>query len=306
MTSIFFIVDGPGLEAQAALLAATLRAHNGDRFRLIAYVPDRHRPHLNPDLVALFAAAGVEIRRLAVAATVWAKPYPHGNKILAATDTRGPGHAMFVDTDMICTAPIDLTGLVHPRAVAMTPEGRPSWGKDLAAWARVYDQFDLTLPQERITLMRGKRRAFVPYFNAGMILFPEGPLAEGQTFGDLWLHTALVIDHIVPVADKRPWLDQISLPVTLKRHGLSYVLAPEALNFSTSRRLPTAQDRPSLMHYHRFGYLADWPQQRALALAQTRALAGDALFARLQATFAPWWQAPPTPAAVAPSARAAA
>ena len=48
MTAIFFIIDGPGLEAQAALLAATLAHHNGQRFRLIAYVPDRHRPHLNP------------------------------------------------------------------------------------------------------------------------------------------------------------------------------------------------------------------------------------------------------------------
>ena len=48
MTAIFFIIDGAGLEAQAALLAATLAHHNGQRFRLIAYVPDRHRPHLEP------------------------------------------------------------------------------------------------------------------------------------------------------------------------------------------------------------------------------------------------------------------
>ena len=293
MVTIFFIIDGPGLEAQAALLAATLRHHNADRFRLIGYVPDRHRPRLNPDLVALLGGCGVELRRLAVAATVWAKPYPHGNKILAATDARGAGHAMFLDTDMICTAPIELAGLLHARAIAVTPEGKPSWGKDMVGWRRVYDQFDLALPRDRITLARGRRREFLPYFNAGMILFPEGALVRGQSFGEVWLDTALVIDHIVPVADKRPWLDQISLPVTLKRHGLDYVLAPEALNFSVSRRAPIGTEAPVLMHYHRFGYLADWPRFQAAALAQTRAVAGEALFARLLAAYGPLWHSQP-------------
>ena len=299
MVTIFFIVDGHGLEAQAALLATTLAHHNQTRFRTIAYVPDRHRPHLNPDLVAVLGRCGVEMRRLAVAATVWSKPYPHGNKILAAADMRGTGHAMFLDTDMICVAPIDLTGLLHDRAIAVTPEGKPTWGKDLADWAQVYDQFDLPLPTDRVTLTRGKRRSFLPYFNAGMVLFPERPLVQGQRFGDLWLHTALIIDHVAPVRDKRPWLDQISLPVTLKRHGLDYVLAPEALNFSSQSRTDTGQDAPVLMHYHRFGYLADWPRFQQTALDQTRAIAGDTLFARLQDAYGAQWHQPASLASVA-------
>ncbi len=303
MITIFFIIDGPVLEAQAALLAATLVHHNATAFRYVAYIPDRHRPHLNPDLVALLTRAGVEMRRLAVAATVWAKPYPHGNKILAAAENRGPNaggnHAMFIDTDMICTAPIDLAGLCHDRAIAVCPEGKPSWGEDLSRWQRVYDQFDLPLPDDRVTLSRGKRRQFLPYFNAGMILFPEGPLVQGQSFGDLWLHTALVIDHIVPVANKRPWLDQISLPVTLKHHGLSYVLAPEALNFSTSKRVETGTEAPVLMHYHRFGYLADWRRHQQAALGQTRKLAGGDLFDRLHDRFGVFWHGQPNVAEVA-------
>ena len=299
MVTIFFIIDGTGLEAQAALLAATLAHHNGGRFRLIAYVPDRHRLQLNPALIVHLDRCGVELRRLAVAATVWAKSYPHGNKILAATDRRGGGHAMFLDTDMICTAPIDLTGLLHDRAIAVAPEGKPSWGKDLIGWRRVYDQFDLPLPQDRVTLARGKRREFLPYFNAGMIVFPEGSLVHGQSFGELWLDTALVIDHIVPVADKRPWLDQISLPVTLKRHGLAYVLAPEALNFSISKRAELGNERPTLLHYHKFGHLADWPRHQQAAFAQTRAVAGEAVYARLEETYGPYWHRQPALAEVA-------
>ncbi len=293
MTTIFFLVDGPGLEAQAALLAATLRHHNGRRFHLIAYVPERHRAGLNPDLAAFLMGCGVEMRRLSMPLSPWAKPYPHGNKILAAADPRGSRHALFVDTDMICTAPLDLTGLMHPRAIAAVPEGKPTWGKDRSNWQRVYDHFGLDLPQDRITLCRGKRREFLPYFNAGMILFPEGPLVQGRSFADLWLDTALTIDHAVAVADKRPWLDQISLPVTLKRFGLDYVLAPEALNFSTARRTETGQELVALMHYHRFGYLAQWPRHHAAALAQTRHLAGEMMFDRLETAYGSYWHQPP-------------
>ena len=293
MTTIFFIVDGPVLEAQAALLAATLRHHNGQRFHLIAYVPDRHRAQMNPDLAAFLLGSGVEMRRLSMPLSVWTKPYPHGNKILAAADRRGPGHALFLDTDMICTAPLDLVGLMRTGAIAMVPEGKPTWGKDIANWQRVYDHFSLALPQDRVTLSRGKRREFLPYFNAGMILFAEGPLAQGRGFGDLWLDTALAIDHAVPVAEKRPWLDQISLPVTLKRFGLDYVLAPEALNFSTARRAETGSDVVAMMHYHRFGYLADWPRHQAAAFAQTRQLAGEMMFDRLETAYGAYWYLPP-------------
>ena len=293
MVTIFFIVDGQALEARAALLAATLAHHNGKRFRILAYVPDRHRPHLDPALVAHLDRCGVEMRRLGVAPTVWAKPYPHGNKILAATDARAGSHALFLDTDMICTAPIDLTGLLKDRAIALTPEGKPSWGEDVSRWQRVYDQFGLPLPQDRVNLARGKRREFLPYFNAGMILFPEAPLVHGKRFGDLWLDTSLIIDFIAPVKGKRPWLDQISLPVTLKRYDLDYLLAPEALNFSISNRVQLADDRPVLMHYHRFGFLADWPRYQQAAFEQTRVLAGEALFARLNDSYANHWHSLP-------------
>jgi hypothetical protein len=296
MLSIFFIIDGQGLEAQTALLAATLVHHNRRRFRYIGYVADRHRPALSPALVQLMAQCGVELRRLPGPSTVWAKPYPHGNKILAAADPRDGSHSMFLDSDMICTAPLDLTALTHDRAIGVAPEGKPSWGQDMRRWSRVYEQFDMGLPVDRVTLTRGKRRQFLPYFNAGMIVFPEGPLARGQSFGELWLDTALIIDHVVPVANKRPWLDQISLPVTLKRFALDYILADEALNFSISNRTALGDEAPALVHYHRFGFLAQWARYQEAALAQTRKLAGRALFGQLLDQYGPYWNSQPVQA----------
>lgn len=290
MLTIFFVIDGQHRAAQAALLAATLYHHNADQFRYIGYVPHDQNAIITPSLLHLLDACGVELRTLRPHATVWTKkPYPHGNKILASMDRRNGTHAMFIDTDMICTAPLSLSHLKAQFAVGVVPEGKPTWGKDLSRWLRVYNHFSLNLPDDRITLTRGKRLPFVPYFNAGMILFPEGPLARNESFGDLWLDTSLIIDHEVPVAEKRPWLDQISLPVTLKRFGLDYLIAEEALNFSISQRTPTGNETPMLLHYHRFSFLGLWPTFLADAIRLTQAIAGDACFDKLAESFGPYW-----------------
>ncbi|MEO8244055.1 MAG: hypothetical protein ABI832_17260 [bacterium] len=292
MTTIFFIIDGYGLEAQAALLIASLVHHNHDRFRYIGYVAARHQPDLNPELAALMRRCGVEIRILPEPAKPWRKPYPHGNKILAAAAHRDTSHSLFLDTDMLCTAPLDLIGLQSANAVGVVPEGTRSY-RDLTRWARIYNHFGLAMPQDRIRLMRRWKAEFLPYFNAGMICFPEAEISDGKRFAELWHDTALIIDHEVPVAQKRPWLDQISLPVTLKRFGMDYILADERLNFSISGRNPVGGDDPMMLHYHRWGYLANWPDRQQAAFDQARAVAGKGLYPRLEARFGGLWRAAP-------------
>ena len=293
MVAIFFVIEGVTLEAQAALLAATLHHHNGTTHRCIGYVPQPHIPALSPALVSLLQHCGAELRQLPDAPRPWKKPYPHGNKILAALDRRDSSHSMFLDSDILCLAPLDLASLIRPATVALVPEGRRSWGRDLDRWQRVYARFDLPLPQDRIQLSRSRTIQFVPYFNAGMVLFPEATLPHGRRFSESWYDTAMEIDHEVRVANKRPWLDQIALPVTLKRYQLDYHLADEAFNFSASNRVPKPGERPILLHYHRFGHLSNWPGQRQAALDQTRAIAGPALFSELQALYGGLWSAPP-------------
>ena len=293
MISIFFIIDGTRMEAQVALLASTLFHHNADSFAFIGYVSDKHRSALNPSFLQLMTCCRVEVRRLPGPSDVWARPFPHGNKILAATDWRDSSHSLFLDSDIICTSPLDLADLIRDRSIAVAPEGKPTWGKDISAWQSVYDHFDLPLPEDRVTLRRGRRRQFLPYFNAGVILFPEGPIVDERGFGKLWLETALAIDHRVAVHNKRPWLDQISLPVTLKRFGLGYTLAHDCLNYSISDRGQISNDTATLIHYHSFRDLAVWDGHRQAALGQTAQVAGEALFATLTAIYAEWWHCPP-------------
>ncbi|MDQ2065866.1 hypothetical protein Q9295_05750 [Xinfangfangia sp. CPCC 101601] len=186
---------------------------------------------------------------------------------------------------MICTAPLNLSALQSPNRIVMVPEGVPSWGKEPEQWPRAYAHFDLPMPTETVRLTRRRRRENPPYFNAGMVMFPEKP-PPGQShgFGSLWLETALHFDWHCAMRNKRPWLDQITLPLTVKRFGYDYLAAKAELNFSISDRAYEPQAQPALIHYHRWKYLAAWPQSRA-AFAALEKLAGPALAARLEADY---------------------
>lgn len=252
--SFLFVIDGPGLEAMSLLLAATLRRHH-PQAALIAYASARSRDALAPLTRRVHDRLGVEIRPFDVAQGFWKKDYPHGNKLFACADRRDGDLAVFLDTDVVCVAPLPL-GALTPGQVAAVPEGVASWGKDGDRWERAYAHVGLPLPEDRVTLTRGRKRAFWPYFNAGLVAFPEAEIAPGLTFGEAWLATARDFDWNCKVAQKRPWLDQITLPLTIKAHGLGYEALPDTWNFSLSDREKVGRARKSfVLHYHRRRYL---------------------------------------------------
>lgn len=185
---------------------------------------------------------------------------------------------------MVCAAPLDLAAEQRDGCVSLIPEGVPSWGKPNDHWDRAYGHFGLPLPEDRVRLTRRKRIEFLPYFNAGFVMFPETPLAGAKRFPELWLDTALEVDHRLKVPKKRPWLDQICLPLTLKRFGIGYHVCPVDYNFSVSDRLPEPEARPRIVHYHRWHYLNPWPQHAA-ALESLELMAGPGLAGALMDEF---------------------
>src|SRR5690606_39012801 len=130
-TSLFFICEGDHLTAQGLLLAASLRFHNAQRFHLIAYVPGAPLPDVAR---RAFDALNVDLRPLAVPDDYWKSPYPHGNKLFACAAKRETEKHVFLDTDMVCVAPLDLADHIGPDHVALVPEGTPTWGKDMTRW----------------------------------------------------------------------------------------------------------------------------------------------------------------------------
>jgi hypothetical protein len=255
--AFLFVVEGPRLEAQSLLLASSIRRHH-PRSMILGYRPIGAEPA--PAAVqSMFRAVGGLLLPLPPAQGLWRGAYPHGNKIIALAQPRDAAISIFLDTDMVMTAPLDAADLPGHGEVSVVPEGIQSWGKEEDRWERVYAHFGLSMPEERIRLLRGARRSSPPYFNAGFVAQRETDRVDGQTFGQLWLDTARKIDHEVGVANKRPWLDQIALPVTLRRFGLTYRLIDEAANFSISngRSLPDPF-APKILHYHRARFLRDW------------------------------------------------
>jgi len=285
-TTVFFIAEGPHLTAQATLLAASLRFHNGHAFDILAYVPGTDA--ISAPARAAFDHLSVTVEPLKTNPGLWKLPYPHGNKIFACAAPRAPGTHVFLDSDMVCVAPLDFTDIAPPGTVAMVPEGTPTWGKGNDRWNRVYAHFNLAMPTDRVHLVRRRRIEYLPYFNAGMVAFDGATGANGRGFGQLWLDTAHEIDQQVSVARKRPWLDQIALPVTLKRYGLGYNVLPDAWNFSISERPYEPDARPRLIHYHSFRYSTLWPQVRT-EIARMADTLGPAHMAALTPIYGDHW-----------------
>lgn len=260
---LFFVADGARLEQQSWLLAASLRAaHDGDaRIRQFAYVSESYRPELQDMTHALFEVCGVELRTLA-APPMWKRPYPHGNKIVAACDDRGTSHSVFLDTDMACTRSLAEFMDLAPDTISAAPEGRPTWGGKNARWTRAYAHFGLEVPSERVRLLRGAKIEHLPYYNAGFVAFPEATHPEdGRRFAQHWLDTALDFDLNCKIANKRPWLDQISLPLTAARFGYNVRVLDELHNYSLSHRADYAQTPDAvILHYHRMRFLNQSPQ----------------------------------------------
>jgi hypothetical protein len=143
----------------------------------------------------------------------------------------------------------------------MVPEDVPTWGYEGDGWEKVYAHFGMPLPTDRVRLVRGRQIEFLPYFNAGFVAFANAAVHEGKSFGALWKETAKEVDWNCNVGRKRPWLDQVTLPVTLKRFGLEYQVLPASYNFFTPRMKSNRQVKDAhVLHYHRKHSLKDIPK----------------------------------------------
>lgn len=255
-------MDGPNFEPGAILLSASLRWHMGETIPIEACVPNERLAKVTDLAHKVLEANRVAIRGFDAKAD-WKEPYPHGNKIVAACLPRPTPASVFFDTDTICTTQLDLTRLGDPHTVMAVPEGVATWGRRERDWAPLYAEFGLDIPSERIRLTRGRRRKVLPYFNAGLVGFSQAKGHDDQTFPEVWLDTALRLDRMA-IENRRPWLDQIALPLAAARMGAKLDVRGASYNFSLHRRDPVDDLRVHLMHYHLPRQYRKWAQCRAV------------------------------------------
>lgn len=230
--SVSFVCEPGRLEAQAVLLAASLREFH-PRLTLVAAVP-HPLPETTTQALDALGVLQASIRNPV------ADDYPIANKIaaLAAGDARGL--RVFVDSDVLCLRPLDWAVLRRQR-LAAKPADLRTFGGD-ALWQRLYGRFVLRVPADRVIASVSGQMMY-PYFNAGMLA-----TTEAIALAPVWAETCRAVDAMQDVNPRRPWLDQIALPLAAARLGLDTRSLGENWNYPA--HIKPLLGQPRLVHYH--------------------------------------------------------
>lgn len=257
--TLFYIVEPPDYQIMACMLLASIRQNFGPEVKAVGYCPEHRMGELDPAVLKAHAMAGAEVRPMKTEG-MWDEPYPHGNKIVACLQKRETEFSAFVDSDVLFLEPNTPSALVKPGHVSCSMAASMQWG-DHATWERIYAHFNMPVPEERLVLMRQKALGpVVPYFSAGFILFPEQAGPQGR-FPDVWYDTARALDRDTDLPKRRPYLDQMTLPLAIQRAGLHWNILPEEEHYILGGQLrgkPLPKNRGiKTVHYRNFAVLRE-------------------------------------------------
>ena len=251
-----YIVEPPDYQFMACSLLASIRTQFAPEVGAVGYCPAHRFDELHPSVHVAHEKMGAEIRPM-VTEGMWDTPYPHGNKIIAAMQPRDSRYSAFVDSDVLFLKPNTPSAICREAHVSCSAAASLIWAGD-EIWDVIWPAFGLPVPEERMHLMRRSAEERVPYFSAGLVVFPE---SGEKRFPDVWYDTARSIDRIETLENRRPYLDQMSLPVAIRRAGLDWNILPEEQHFILGGKLrgdPLPEDRDIYtVHYRNLAILRE-------------------------------------------------
>lgn len=259
--TVYFIVEPPRYEQMACYLAGSLRQQFGQTVALVGYCPDTKLDTVSKDVIAVLAKLGCEVRPFKVEGR-FSPEYPHGNKLLATLEPRDTEFSAFFDSDVLCLRPNNVENIIKDGHVSLTPAASMVWGTG-KTWNLIYETCGMPLPEERIKLMRQKgERGRLPYFSSGLFSFPEQHRnIDGKSFPQVWMDIAQTIDKNENIPGRRPYLDQISLPLAIQKSGLGWNILPEEQHFilgGSLRGEPLPEGREIFtVHYRKWDILKE-------------------------------------------------
>ena len=263
--TLYFIVEPPNYQVMACYLAASLRENFGDTVALVGYCPAQKLDLVHPEVKAALARMRCDLRPMLTEGR-FTPAYPHGNKILATLEPRETEFSGFMDSDILTLRPNSVESIIKDGCVSLTPAASMGWGKQ-SVWPSIYAAADMPLPKERIRLMKQtKGGGRLPYFSSGLFTFPEQyRTPEGKSFPQVWMQMAQTLDRALDLPAKRPYLDQMSLPLAIQKAGLAWNILPDAQHYilgGKTRGEPLPTDRDIFTVHYR-----QWPLIKELGLA---------------------------------------
>lgn len=253
--SLFFVVEPPRYQYLACYLAASIRQYLEPDIALVGYCPAHRMAELDPAAVETLRRMDCPVRPMETEGR-FAPDYPHGNKILACLEPRETHWGGFIDSDVLMIRAQMIAAHLRPGHVTCSAAASMAWAPD-DLWEMAYGAMGMEVPETRITLMRDRRRPVAPYYSSGFVMFPQG-----AGFAETWMETAQVLDRVPGLeAHRRPYLDQISLPLAMVRAGLGWNELVENDHFILGGRLrgkPFPAHRAiTAVHYRKWEVLTE-------------------------------------------------
>jgi hypothetical protein len=221
--SFVFVAQAGRLEGMALLLAASLRHHAGFDHELIAAVPGPAAEWGSLARETLDAFDELRVRSEPIQ-NPFGQAYPIGNKFACLALPARSERLVFLDSDMVM-----LDALPDSRPFRAPIEAVPTSRSHCpeALWEKLYRAQGLEPPSSRLRTT-GSRESTPPYFNSGVV-----SISRDTGFAETWLQCAQRIDCDpgVPHRVKRPWLDQVALPIAAALLGHPVTPLPIEYNF---------------------------------------------------------------------------
>ncbi len=237
-----FVCQQGELEIKSMLLAASLKRYLHCEYELIAAIPQPTTRWGSLSKNTLNLMQTLEIRSAPITNRI-DENYPIANKVACLGIKTPADQLVFLDSDILClrkfSPPFNAPFNAKPADLA-------TFTDEVSRWQPVYDLFQLPLPTERV-ISSTSNQLMLPYFNAGVIA-----VQNDLGFAPVWEECCRRIDAESSITNKRPWLDQIALPIAVKQLNLKHHCFDERFNYPAHLKpLPKSpQLSPFLCHYH--------------------------------------------------------
>jgi hypothetical protein len=237
-----FVCQQGELEIKASLLAASLHRHLKCDHELVAAVPTPEQLWGTPGDRTKAFLKKIGVRFVSIKNQIDEK-YPIGNKVSCLLVETSADKIVFLDSDILMMSDF----AHHPRfeiAFNAKPADLASFSTSPEAWKEVYKSAGVEMPatQIRTTL---SRQLMPLYFNAGVVA-----VHRDAGLGQVWLDCCRAIDQNPKVVSKRPWLDQLGLPVAVTKLNLQVDFLDDSFNYPAHMKRIDQRRPPLLCHYH--------------------------------------------------------